>query len=50
MQVTCFVFLLIMEDAFFREVIEKKCKFVTVGYVQREQCDEWPVQKCDKTT
>jgi len=33
-----------------REVIEKKCKFVTVGYVQKEQCDEWPVQKCDKTT
>ena len=38
------------EDPFIREVIEKKCKFVTVGYVQKEQCDEWPVQKCDKTT
>ena len=24
----------------------KKCKEVTEGYTTREDCDEWPVQRC----
>ena len=25
----------------------KKCRPVTEGYVTKEVCDEWPVQRCD---
>ena len=24
----------------------KKCKEVTEGYTTREECDEWPVERC----
>ena len=24
----------------------RKCKEVTEGYTTREQCDEWPVERC----
>ena len=27
-------------------VLEKKCKEVTVGYTTKDECDEWPVEKC----
>ena len=25
---------------------EQKCKEVTVGYTTKDECDEWPVERC----
>ena len=30
-----------------RTELMKKCRPVTEGYVTKEVCDEWPVQRCD---